>query len=90
MTHRERFYATIERKLVDRPASWLGLPVPAALPGLFDYFHVSDVNELKQKLDDDVYPVLVPFNNPPYNDIGCALNFVRIIAWNRVHRMKEH
>lgn len=75
MTHRERFYATIERKPVDRPASWLGLPVPAALPGLFDYFHVSDVNELKQKLDDDVYPVLVPFNNPPYNDIGCALNF---------------
>lgn len=47
MTHRERFYATIERKPVDRPASWLGLPVPAALPGLFDYFHVSDVNELK-------------------------------------------
>lgn len=22
-----------------------------------------------------MYPVLVPFNNPPYNDIGCALNF---------------
>ena len=25
MTHKERFRATIERKPVDRPASWLGI-----------------------------------------------------------------
>ena len=31
MNRKERFYATIERKPVDRPASWLGLPVAEAL-----------------------------------------------------------
>ena len=34
MSRKERFYATIERKPVDRPASWLGLPVEEALPAL--------------------------------------------------------
>ncbi len=34
MNRKERFYATIERKPVDRPASWLGLPVEEALPAL--------------------------------------------------------
>jgi hypothetical protein len=28
----ERFYATIERRPVDRPASWLGIPDKHALP----------------------------------------------------------
>lgn len=27
MNSLERFYATIERKPVDRPAAWLGMPV---------------------------------------------------------------
>ena len=26
--HKERFFATIHHQPVDRPASWLGLPVP--------------------------------------------------------------
>ena len=75
MTHKERFFATINREVIDRPASWLGLPVPAALPGLFKYFNVSTIEELKYKTDDDIFPVIVPYNNPPFNDIGCALNF---------------
>jgi len=75
MTHKERFFATINREVIDRPASWFGLPVPAALPGLFKYFNVSTIEELKFKIDDDIFPVIVPYNNPPYNDIGCALNF---------------
>lgn len=75
MTHRERFFNTLEHKVVDHPASWLGLPVPSALPGLFRYFQVSDMDGLKKKIDDDVYPILVPYNNPPFYDVGCALNF---------------
>ncbi len=77
MTHRERFLATVRREHVDRPASWLGLPVPSALGNLFQYFQVSSEDELKKKLDDDVYPVEVPYNYPPSNHIACAFNFAK-------------
>ena len=77
MTHRERFFATIARQEVDRPASWLGLPVPSALPKLFAHFGVDSVDALKRKIDDDVYPIPVPYHNPPTNDIGCSLAFAK-------------
>lgn len=77
MTHRERFFKTIAGEAVDRPASWLGLPVPSALPRLFTYFGVETIDELKRKIDDDVYPIPVPYHNPPTNDIGCSLAFAK-------------
>lgn len=77
MNHRERFYATIARQPVDRPACWLGLPVPGALPRLFEHFGVDNVDDLKEKIDDDIYPIPVPYNNPPTNDIGCSLAFAK-------------
>lgn len=77
MTHRERFFATIANQPVDRPASWLGLPVPAAVPGLLKYFKVNSIDELKIKLDDDIYPIEVPYNFPPSNHIACAFKFAK-------------
>lgn len=77
MTHKERFLATIRRESVDRPASWLGLPVPSALGALYNYFNVSSEEELKAILNDDVYPIEVPYNDPPSNHIACALNFAK-------------
>ena len=77
MTRKERFYATIERRPVDRPASWLGLPVPDAHPELFRYFDVSSIEELKSKIDDDIYAIEVPFNDPPSNHIACAFKFAK-------------
>lgn len=77
MTPKERFYATINNQPVDRPATWLGLPTPDAIPGLLEYFKVDSVTALKTKLKDDVWPVIVPYNNAPFNDIGCALNFAK-------------
>ena len=77
MNSRERFFATINRQPVDRPASWLGLPTPAAIPGLLKHFKVNTVDELRRKIDDDVYPICVPYNNPPTNDIGCSLAFAK-------------
>ena len=77
MNHKERFYATIERRPVDRPACWLGMATEEALPGLFDYFQVSSVAELRQRLDDDICAVEVPFNYPPANHIACAFNFAK-------------
>ncbi|WP_282037096.1 uroporphyrinogen decarboxylase family protein [Saccharicrinis aurantiacus] len=78
MTPKERVFATINREPVDYPASWLGLPVPAALPQLFKYFNVDSIGALKQKLQDDVWPIEVPYNNAPFNDVGCALQFAKI------------
>jgi len=78
MTHKERFYATIANQPVDRPASWLGLPVPAAQQGLFDFFKVGSVDELKVLLDDDIYPIEVPYHFPPSNHIACAFKFAKV------------
>lgn len=77
MTPKERFFATINNQPVDRPATWLGLPTPDAIPGLLEYFKVDSISALKTKLNDDVWPVIVPYNNPPTNDIGCSLSFAK-------------
>ena len=77
MDHIERFYATIERSPVDRPASWLGIPDQSALPGLFNYFKVDNYNALKVKLDDDIYPVEMPYNSPVGNAIYAAFSFAK-------------
>lgn len=77
MDSRERFFATINYEKNDRPASWLGLPVKAAERNLFKYFGVSSVAELKIKLDDDIWPIEVPFNCPPSNHIACAFDFAK-------------
>jgi uroporphyrinogen decarboxylase len=80
MTHKERFLATIARKPLDRPASWLGLPVSTALPGLFKHFKVNSIEELKHAIDDDVWHIEVPYHYPPHNHIGCSLNFAKKIT----------
>ena len=77
MNHIERFYATIERKPVDRPASWLGLPVAEAEKKLFQHFGVSSINELKNAIDDDIYPVELPYRSPTSNAIYAAFDFAK-------------
>lgn len=77
MTKKERFHATIERRPVDRPASWLGIPAPEALEPLFGHFGAASMDELKRCLDDDVYPIEVPYHHPPSNHIACAFDFAK-------------
>lgn len=77
MLHKDRFLATIHYEKTDRPASWLGLPVPGAEPALKKYFNVSSVLELKQILDDDIFPIEVPYHYPPSNHIACAFDFAK-------------
>jgi len=77
MDHKERFHATIERRPVDRPATWLGIPVTDALPNLFQYFSVGSVHELIVKLDDDVAPVELPYHSPTSNAIYMAFDFAK-------------
>lgn len=78
MTHKDRFYATIHYEPVDRPASWLGLPVPSAEPALLAHFGVKSVDELKKVIGDDIYPVEVPYHFPPSNHIACAFQFAKV------------
>jgi uroporphyrinogen decarboxylase len=78
MTHKDRFFATLANAPVDRPASWLGLPVPAAEPALFSHFGVKNIDALKIAIDDDVYPIEVPYNHPPSNHIACAFDFAKV------------
>jgi len=78
MNHRERFFGTIRHQQVDKPASWLGLPVPSAEPALFKYFGVQNIDQLRIAIDDDIFPIEVPYNFPPSNHIACAFNFAKI------------
>ncbi len=78
MKHKDRFLATIANAQVDRPASWMGLPVPEAEPGLKKYFGVKSMDELKRVVDDDIYPIEVPYYFPPSNHIACAFNFAKV------------
>jgi len=78
MNHKDRFFATLANAPVDRPASWLGLPVPAAEPALFHHFGVRNIDGLKLLIDDDVYPVEVPYHHPPSNHIACAFDFAKV------------
>ena len=77
MTRRERFLRTVERREVDRPACWLGMPVPEALEGLFAHFGVSDMEGLKRAIGDDVWAVDAPYRHPPSNHIACAFDFAK-------------
>lgn len=77
MNHIERFYATIERRPIDHPASWLGIPDTKAIPILFQHFGVSSMKELKARIDDDVYPVEMPYHSPTSNAIYAAFDFAK-------------
>ena len=86
MTHKERFLATIERKPVDRPASWLGLPHPHSIPELLKYFKVADLDELSIILNDDIFPVEMPYHSPTSDAIYSAFPFAKKGDYNPEHR----
>jgi len=71
----ERFYATVERRPVDRPACWLGIPTPAAIPALCGYFGARTLQELNVKCDDDLYAVEVPYRAPACSAMYAAFDW---------------
>ncbi len=75
MDHKERFYATLNREKVYRPASWLGLPHADAVPGLLKHFGVSNLTELRRRIDDDIYPIDLPYHSPVSDAITMAFDF---------------
>lgn len=71
----ERFYATIERKPVDRPACWLGYPTPSAEKKLCEHYNVPTLNDLKKVCGDDFYAVEIPYHSPTCNAIYAAFDW---------------
>jgi uroporphyrinogen decarboxylase len=70
-----RFYATIERRPVDRPAAWLGIPSPQAQPGLFAEYGVDNLHDLKLAAGDDVYSVAIPYHSEYSSSISSAFDW---------------
>lgn len=77
MNRKERFFATIERRPVDRPACWLGIPADAAVPGLLAHFQVADIDGLKREIGDDLWPVELPYHSPTADAIYMAFDFTK-------------
>lgn len=71
----ERFFATIERRPVDRPASWLGMPTSGEITYLCEYFGVKNLDELKATCGDDFYAIEVPYNSPTCSAIYAAFDW---------------
>jgi uroporphyrinogen decarboxylase len=86
MNSKERFYATIERKPVDRPAAWLGIPHPDSVPGLLKHYGVKSVHELKLAVGDDFYAVELPYHSPNSNAIYAAFDWYQDGKVDAVHR----
>ena len=75
MNSKERFLATVERKPVDLPAAWLGMPDIFSQPALFAYYGVKDMHELKLAVGDDFYAVEVPYKSPTASAIYAAFDW---------------
>lgn len=75
MNSLERFYATVNREPVDRPAAWLGMPDIFAQPALFKHYGVKDFHELKLAVGDDFYAVEVPYESPNASAIYAAFDW---------------
>lgn len=75
MNSLERFYATVERKPVDRPACWMGDPTPGETIRLCEHYGVKDIKELKKVCGDDFYAVEIPYHSPTCNAIFAAFDW---------------
>ena len=75
MNSLERFYATVNREPVDRPAAWLGMPDIFAQPALFKHYGVENFHELKLAVGDDFYAVEVPYESPNASAIYAAFDW---------------
>jgi len=86
MNSLERFLATIERRGVDRPAAWLGMPDRHALPALFEEYGVDSLHALKLAVGDDFYAVELPYDAPDAKAIYSAFNWYGDKAQDDDHR----
>jgi uroporphyrinogen decarboxylase len=75
MTGKERFYATVERRPVDRPAVWMSAPVGEELANMCRFYGVKDWHELQVKAGDDVYAFDIPYDSGYATSIAAAFDW---------------
>jgi len=75
MNSRERFYATVARQPVDRPAVWMSAPVGAELANMCRYYQVNNWHELQVKAGDDVYAFDIPYDSGYATHIAAAFDW---------------
>ncbi len=75
MTSKERFYATIARQPVDRPAVWMSAPIGAEMDHLCNHYGVKNWHELQVAAGDDVYAVDIPYDSGYATSIAAAFNW---------------
>lgn len=71
----ERFYATVAREEVDRPAAWLGMPDINSKEELYKEFGVNSLHDLKIAVGDDFYAIEVPYKSETANAIHAAFDW---------------
>ena len=75
MNSRERFYATIARKPVDRPAVWMSAPVGIELERMCAFYGVKNWHELQVAAGDDVYAFDIPYDSGYASHIAAAFDW---------------
>lgn len=75
MNSLERFLRTVERKEVDRPAAWLGMPESHAKEALYKEYGVDNYHDLKVAVGDDFYAIEVPYKSETANAIHAAFDW---------------
>ena len=55
----------------------MGLPVPDAQQTLKEYFNIKDISEMTNAVNDDVFPVEMPYHSPTSNAIYAAFDFAK-------------
>lgn len=86
MDHKERFFATIERENVDRPASFLGLPTNRGWERLMEHYQASTPDEVRAHVNDDLYPIEMPYHSPTSDAVFTALQFAKQSGNTADHR----
>jgi uroporphyrinogen decarboxylase len=75
MNGRERFYATIARESVDRPAVWMSAPVGIELERMCAFYNVQNWHELQLAAGDDVYAFDIPYDSGYASHIAAAFDW---------------
>ncbi len=75
MTAKERFYRTVARESVDRPAVWMSAPVGRELDLVCKHYGVSNWHDLQLKAGDDVYAFDIPYDSGYATHIAAAFDW---------------
>lgn len=78
MTNRERVRAIIAGEKPDRGAFWLGMPHPDTMPIYLDYFGVSNEEEMRQLLQDDLRWISAEWGSYKHPEGKSLFNAVRV------------